>query len=139
MENTAILAPLFAQTFLIFIVWGVMYKVRVAYMVKNKIHPQKVALKADAAELLKPASAPADNFNHQFEIPVLFYLIGILIYLTGAGAYDLYMMWGFVALRVVHSYIQIVPKNVMWRFRIYLASTSLVWLLWALVAYRLFA
>ena len=140
MTNIPILAPLFAQTALIFVVWIVMYKVRLNFIIANKIHPQSLAFKSDALQILKPSAAPADNFNHQFEIPILFYLVGILIYVTGAvGAYDLWLMWAFVGLRAVHSYIQIVPKTVMWRFRVYLLSTSIVWLLWALLAYRLFA
>ena len=140
MENYVILAPTFAMVFLTFVVWITMYKTRVAEMRAKKIHPQKVAEKRDSQALLIDSAAPASNFINLFEIPILFYALNILVYLTGQ-ADDLFLalLGGFVASRYIHSYIQITYNQVMHRFKVYVAGASLVWIGWGVLAWRLFA
>jgi len=139
MENYVILAPTFAMVFLTFIVWITMYRTRVAEMKAKKIHPQKVAQSKDAKELLIDSAAPANNFVNLFEVPILFYALNILVYLTEQGD-DLFLvlLGGFVASRYIHSYIQITYNQVMHRFRVYVAGASLVWVGWGVLAWRLF-
>lgn len=86
MQPTAVLAPLFAYVLLIFVVWVELYRRRMDYITSNKIHPQKLADATDAKELLKPAQAPANNFVNQFELPMLFFLAGIIAYVTKSAS-----------------------------------------------------
>ena len=44
------------------------------------------------------------------------------------------LAWGFVAGRVLHSLIQCSYNKVMHRFAVYVVSTGLVWVLWAVLA-----
>ena len=49
----------------------------------------------------------ANNYQHQFELPVLFYAVLPLVLVTGLTDIILVLLsWVFVASRVVHSYVQ---------------------------------
>jgi hypothetical protein len=140
MNSFTIFAPMFAQVALSAAVWFYMYKTRIAHMKENRIHPQELANKTRARELLQEVSGPSDNFINLFEIPVLFYVLSFLIYLTGnADEIFLVFLIVFVALRYFHSYIQITRKKIMTRFKVYFASTIVLWAAWALLAYRLYS
>ena len=140
MDNHVILMPSFLMVFLTFVVWVTMYKTRVAEIRDKRIHPQELAKSKDAKELLIDSASPANNFINLFEIPVLFYTLNILVYVTGQGD-DLFLilLGGFVASRYIHSYIQITYNQVMHRFKVYVAGASLVWIGWGVLAWRLFA
>ena len=140
MHSNVILAPLFAQILLTFIVWVTMYKTRVEEMKKKKIHPQSLVDKQEAAGLLKDSAWPANNFNNLFEIPVLFYLLTIVIYITQtADDIFLVLLSAFVLTRYIHSYIQITYNKIMHRFKVYFVSSTIVWVGWVILGYRLFA
>ena len=70
------------------------------------------------------------NYTHLLEQPTLFY--AIIIFLTLAGGvndYTIYLAWGYVALRVIHSLYQALINKVAVRFAIFLASTILLFTL----------
>lgn len=121
--------PVFMMVLLTFIVWIVMYRQRVAEMRARRIHPEKLKTTADAARLLE--STGSENFANLFELPVLFYLLMVIIYVTD------YVSWFFVTggllfvlLRAVHSYIHIGYNRVMHRFYAYSAGGFVLWLMW---------
>jgi hypothetical protein len=59
----------------------------------------------------------SDHFKNLFEVPVLFYAICIVSYLTGNVDYwQLYLAWAFVGFRVMHSSIHLSYNNVLHRF-----------------------
>jgi hypothetical protein len=74
----------------------------------------------------------ADNYNHLFEQPTIFYpVVLIAALLPGSGSTDLALAWTYVALRVVHSVFQATINKIEVRFVLFFVS-SLVLL--ALVA-----
>lgn len=65
----------------------------------------------------------ADNYNHLFEQPTLFYATCIAIAVAGhADATAVNAAWAFVILRVVHSLIQSTVNVVVLRFGIFMLS-----------------
>ena len=140
MPANIILMPLFGQVLLTFIMWVVMYKTRIGEMKAKKIHPQKLVDKTKAKELLIGVAGPADNFNNLFEIPVLFYLLTIVIYITQSGDEILLgLLTAFVISRYIHSYIQATHNTVMQRFKVYSFGTTLIWVGWAVLGFKLFS
>ena len=134
MGDKAIYLPAVAMVLLTFAVWWRMYFMRIGQMKRERIHPQSVALSAQAFEKLTDSRA-ADNFRNLFELPVLFYLALVVAALTGqAGGAVLGLAWGFVGLRVVHSAIQCTYNKVMHRFYAYFAGGVVLWALWAVIA-----
>lgn len=139
MSDNIILMPLFAQMLLTFIVWLVMYKTRIGEMEAKKIHPQKLADATEAKALLKDSSKAANNFINLFEIPILFYILTIVIYITQTtDKLLLGLLTVFVISRYIHSYIQITNNKVMTRFKIYAIGAALLWIGWVVLAIKLF-
>lgn len=115
---------------LTFAVGAYMLVVRIQEMKKNKIHPQTISLSALRAEKLKD-SRISDNYNHLFELPVLFYaLCTIAIASQQIPGWLPVTAWVFVALRVIHTIIQCTYNKVMHRFSVFLAGFFLLGAMW---------
>jgi hypothetical protein len=107
--------------------------VRVREMRARRIHPQSIALSAQRAQRLEDSRA-SDNYNHLYELPVLFYALCLAAIATGhIPAWLPPLAWLFVVLRGVHSVIQCTYNKVMHRFAVFLAGFLLVFAMW--VAY----
>lgn len=53
------------------------------------------------------------NLSNQFELPVIFYLLSILLLLSQrATMTDIYIAWAFVASRVVHSGVALFSNRI---------------------------
>ena len=71
----------------------------------------------------------AHNYNHLMEQPTLFYAIAVALALIGGGDIwiNVWLAWGYVGLRVLHSLIQATSNVVRWRFLVFtLASVCLL-------------
>jgi hypothetical protein len=65
----------------------------------------------------------ADNYNHLFEQPTLFYAIALTIAVAGhVDTWAVNLAWAFVAIRIVHSLLQATVNIVMLRFAIFMVS-----------------
>ncbi len=135
--SIAVFHPAFALAALTFLVWCRLYVVRIGQMRRERIHPQAVATSAQAAAKLTDSRA-ADNFRNLFELPVLFYMALAIAALTdSATPAAMSLAWAFVALRVAHSVIHCGYNKVMHRFMVYMAGATVLWLLWAYLAFQL--
>jgi hypothetical protein len=137
-DQKLILLPLIAQVFLTIVVSLWTYHTRVSEMKKKRIHPQSLATAAGAAEKLKAVANIADNFTNLFEVPVLFYVASIVLYVTQMVDWVFVaLMASFVFFRCIHSFIHITYNKVMHRFYLYAISTLLLWTVWAMIAIRI--
>ena len=136
-DTRLILWPAFALALLTLLVALRMFVVRIGEMRRLRIHPQSVAISAQAAQRFVDTRA-ADNFRNLFELPVLFYAaIGIAFAIHAVDAVTLALAWLFVALRCAHSAIQCSYNRVMHRFAAYATGAVTLWLLWGWLAWRL--
>lgn len=111
------LTPVLALVCWTLIVWVWMYATRIPAMQKAKIDPQSAIHPGALSALPADVRVVADNYNHLHEQPTIFYALAIYTHLAGAGGEPAVMLaWAYVALRVVHSFMQIVVKRVMLRF-----------------------
>lgn len=127
-------AACLAMVALTFVVGLHMFRIRVGEMMARRIHPQSVALSGQRAQRLVDSRA-SDNFNHLFEVPVLFYLLCVVA--IGSGHIPAWLpalAWLFVLSRVVHSAIQCTYNRVMHRFAVFLGSFLLLLVMWAMYA-----
>jgi hypothetical protein len=130
MNNVQILYPVAAMVLLVAVVTGLMLKARLGEMAKRRIHPQKASTRAQTGAVLENTRA-ADNYLNLFEMPVLFYVLCLCIYVTNSVTPALLAgAWVYVALRCAHSYIHIVYNKVMHRFYAFIASVVLLVALW---------
>ena len=129
MEGNAILQPLIAMILVTLVVWTALYVRRIRFLVSHRVDAQKVSTPEKVSELIpEHVQYPANNFKNLFELPVLFYALCLYLYVTGSAdtAYVI-AAWAFVALRAVHSTIQITTNIVMHRFVVYMAGAAALW------------
>jgi hypothetical protein len=138
MNQKLILLPLLAQILLTIIVSLRLVTARINEMRQKRIHPQKIATSTGATQQLSDSLKISDNFSNQFETPVVFYTLIILLYITSmANTVFMILTSLFAVLRYVHSYIHCGSNNVMQRFYVFVASAILLWLSWILFAFEL--
>lgn len=129
--STAILLPMLCLIALTFFTLLYVYFSRISYLRSNKISAQRLQDRNGARQVLQPVSAPADHLNNLLELPPLFYIATILIWLLQlADNYYLFMAWLFVLLRFVHSTIHLSYNKVMHRFAAFSASSFVLILIW---------
>ena len=109
---------------LVMLVW--MYFTRIPAFAKAGVDPND-ARHPDAGYNAKiPASVRsiADNYNHLHEQPTLFYALVFFAVLTGGGDNIFnWLAWGYVGLRVLHSFVQVFSAKVAQRFLVFMLSS----------------
>ena len=122
--------PLFAQVGITFVVWLWMYKTRLREIKKLAIRPEEIATDHELTEKLNNVVAPSDNFKNLFEIPVLFYVLILSLYITNNGNEVFVILLSlFVATRAVHSIIHCTYNRVVHRFYAYVVSAIILWVM----------
>ena len=135
---TTIIQPALTMVALTFMVWCYMYFKRLSFIRVHSIDPQSVATRALGAKSLAAVSAPSDNLMNLFELPVLFYVLVVLLLVTGQASQGFVAAaWAYVALRALHSFIHCTYNQVLHRFTVYAASSIVLWAMWAVFALRL--
>ena len=66
----------------------------------------------------------AHNYNHLHEQPTIFYAITLVLVLMEQNAeINVYLAWGYVILRIVHSIVQSTVNKVKYRLPLFALST----------------
>ncbi len=123
------------------VMWIWMYALRLPAFSKAGINPDDARHPGTYGEKL-PAHvrSAADNYNHLHEQPTIFYALMFFMALTGgADSTATLVAWIYVALRVVHSFVQIVIGKVLLRFLVFAAGTFCLFFLAGREALRVFA
>lgn len=133
-----ILMPALGLVALTFVVWCYMYVIRLRFMRTHRIDPNAVATRELGARALAPVAGPSDNLQNLFELPVLFYVLLVLLFVTEQVTSGFVAAaWAFVALRALHSAIHCSYNEVVHRFTVHLLSALVLWGMWAAFAVRL--
>jgi hypothetical protein len=77
-------------------------------------------------------SIPNRNYMNLLELPVLFYVVCVLNYVTAptVSAGTLALAWLYVGLRAVHSLVHLTYNNVMHRLAVFVAGNVVLASLW---------
>jgi hypothetical protein len=121
--NTLV-APVMALVAWSLAVWLWMYVRRIPAMSKAGIKPQDAAFPGSLNTLPAGARQAADNYNHLMEQPTIFYAAALAIQAAGhTDGWALHLAWVYVALRVLHSLVQVTINIVNLRFLLFALST----------------
>lgn len=131
MNSIQILVGSCATLVLLTFVVGIrMFYMRVKEMKHRKVSPNMVATSSQRTKKLQDSRA-SDNYNHLFELPVLFYALCLLAISTQHIPNWLpALACLFVLLRIFHSIIQCTYNEVMHRFYTFLAGFFLLAGMW---------
>ena len=125
--NQLILYPILFMGTLSFVMMLLMYATRI---------PAAKVLEAQGVDLQKlshpsqlggvfPSHVErvADNYNHLWEQPTLFYaVVGVIWALEHTDMVHLYAAWAYCAFRLVHSVVQVTINHVWIRFSLFMLS-----------------
>jgi hypothetical protein len=130
MSSTIMFWPMLAMAFLTATAWVVMGRRRQAAVRGHEMR-LKDFIGAGDIPMTPEVSVSTRHFANHFEIPTLFHVVCLAHLALAAGGWlPLALAWGFVVLRALHMREHLGRNHVMTRFRLYAASTTLVWLLW---------
>ena len=109
---------------------------RVPRVARGEIAVRDIAVDRGAYPLR--ARLLSNNFDNQFQLPVLFYVAVLLaLWHGGAGWPEVMLAWLFVALRYAHAAVHVSTNRVYRRFFLYTAGLVVLALLWVWLVLRL--
>jgi hypothetical protein len=135
MSSTAIFWPLIVQTILIYVVYLLVVTRRVKSVKEGKARASDFKIPTMEPE---PSATAARNLINQFELPLLFYVVCILLHLVNAVSYlVLVLAWLFVITRIVHMAVHTTSNKVRIRRPIFVLGFVVNGLLWIYLAWKL--
>jgi hypothetical protein len=136
MSDKFILYPIVALALLTF---GV-----AIWLLKCRIAAVKQGLSAAYFSLNRGSKLPdflqqaEQHYLNLFEMPVLFYVVCILIFVTHTvGWVTLLLAWCYVLARAIHTYIHLTHNRVKSRRNAFLSSFVFLVMLWVIVIWQL--
>ena len=106
---------------LVMFLW--MYATRLPAMSRAKVNPQDAMHPGSLSMLPSEARRVADNYNHLWEAPTLFYAMAFYVVVTGhADAIHAASAWAYLGLRILHSLVQATINKVTLRFALFSLS-----------------
>lgn len=75
--------------------------------------------------------ATGRNFDNQFQMPMLYMFAVVLILQQGLADMTFVLMGAFyVVLRIIHALIHTGSNQLRWRFRTFIYSCAVLWVIW---------
>lgn len=137
MHDPSILYPVFALAAWTGLVLLLIPFVRIRAVRRREVRGSDFRL-GESAAVPDAVRIPNRNFMNLLEVPVLFYVVCLLIYvavLSSPGA--IWLAWTYVGLRVVHSVVHLTYNHVIHRLVLFAVSNGVLAVLWVLAATRL--
>ncbi|WEK06621.1 MAG: MAPEG family protein [Candidatus Devosia phytovorans] len=102
---------------------------RVPRVMRGEIAVGDIAVERSAYPL--KARLLSNNFDNQFQLPVLFYVAALLSLIVGGTGWVEVLLAGlFVLLRYVHAGVHVTSNHVFRRFSVYFSGLVVLALLW---------
>ncbi len=137
MSDAVMLGPVFVHVMVVFAVLIAMGRGRVAAVKAGEVRLKDIAV--DSSRWPERLRKFANNYQNQFELPVLFYGLVALIIATGLADWVfLVLAWGFVASRLVHSAIHLGSNWPPHRLGAFAAGFAMLAAMWVWFALRLY-
>jgi hypothetical protein len=131
MSLQAVLLPLFVEVVLTFALMLRMGALRTADYRSGAVKAPDIALREP--NWPKRTMQAANSFSNQFELPVLFYVLTILEWVTRhAGYLFVALAWVFVIFRVLQAYVHVTSNNVRLRSAFFSISAVVLMIMWAI-------
>jgi hypothetical protein len=124
MPISPIVLPVIALAAWTHVMWFWMYVKRIPAILAAKIKLDPTVPKGQLMATLPPRVRwKADNYNHLFEQPTVFYAVALALAVIGHGSgMNATLAWVYVALRVAHSLWQSLVNNIRIRFTLFALS-----------------
>jgi Uncharacterized protein conserved in bacteria len=124
--------PILAHVLLVYCLYG-LFRLRRRRMIREGRMTEE-AIRWGAGD--PPESLSVKNcIANQFELPVLFYLCCILLYITEADSLPAVVLaWAFVASRYAHAVVHVTGNRLSLRFPLFITGFVLLGAMWIWLA-----
>ena len=131
------MVPVFLQMLLIGLVGVATALARVKAVKAGETRLKDIAL--NNAAWSGAAQKLGNNFNNQFQLPVVYFAFaGLALALNAIDSVLIALGFAFLALRMVHTYIHTGKNEVVPRFKVFLATFGVLFLMWLWLAIHVF-
>jgi hypothetical protein len=131
MSVQAILLPLFVEVILTFVLGAGLAVMRGRDFKSGAARYDNIALREP--NWSKSTLQFTYSFSNQFELPVLFYVLTILEYVTHlAGIVFVVLAWIFVIFRILHAGVHVTSNNIKLRGPLYGVSAIVLIVMWVI-------
>ena len=128
LSTNATLWPMIAHVALVFCLYWMLSKKRVAAVRSGRV---------EAAQFRENLQEPAEsllvnnNIKNQFELPVLFHVVCLVLYVTTADNWGtVALSWLFVASRFAHAYVHVTSNRLRYRRPLFMLGFFTLVALW---------
>jgi hypothetical protein len=129
MSAEMILLPLFVEVILTFALLIWLGPLRARDFRTGLVREEDIALRQP--NWSKPTLQVQYSFSNQFELPVLFYVLTILAYVTHhAGTLFVVLAWVFVIFRLLQAYVHVTNNKVRLRGIFFIISALALAIMW---------
>ena len=136
MSIQAVLLPLFVQVVLTFVLLFWTERARVGAVRRGEVHLRDIALRQP--NWGKRETQIANAYHNQLELPLLFYVLTILAWITKqADLLFVVLAWVFVVLRVLHAAIHVTSNHVPRRYAAFAAGVIVLAIMWLIFIVRI--
>jgi hypothetical protein len=130
-----ILLPLFVEVILTLVLLFWMAALRTGDFSSGAVQPERVALREP--NWPQRTTQVANAFSNQFELPVLFYVLTILEYVTHlAGIVFVVLAWVFVIFRILHAYVHVTSNVVRLRGALFGVGALVLAIMWVIYIFE---
>ena len=125
------LAPVIALVLWTAFVWAWMYATRIPAIMRMRLVLDPMAPRGEQMATLPPQVRwKADNYNHLFEQPTIFYATALVLAVLGdRSSVSVTLAWVYVASRVVHTLVQALTNHIQSRFAVFFLSSLVLYAL----------
>ena len=130
-----VLLPVFAQVILTFVVAFTMGYRRYTAIRDGKLRGKISLREANWPDYTRQAEY---NYLNQFELPVLFYVLMILLLITKqADIIQMTLAWIFVVTRIAHAFVHLTSNKVSLRGPIFFVGILVLMIMWGLFMFAI--
>jgi hypothetical protein len=135
MSYPMILAPLFVQVLLTLAIAFMLGGSRFTAVKRGELNGPVSLREANWPPYVRKIEY---NYQNQFELPVLFYVLTILSMMTRhADLFFVLMAWVFVTLRVLHAIVHVTNNNVRVRGPLFISGAIVLTIMWVVFIIRI--
>lgn len=132
MDRDLILLPIGAMAALTFTVLLLIPIARFASAAKGQVKRDDFKF-GESANVPGNVSIPNRNYMNLLELPVLFYVLCLMMYVTdGVTPPLLQLAWAYVAVRALHSFVHVTYNNVLHRLILFAVSNFVLISMWVM-------
>lgn len=132
MPQDAIFMPMGALALLTFVVLTLIPLRRFRAVFGGRAAPADFKY-GESARVPGDVSIPNRNYMNLLEMPLLFYVVCLMLYVTGrVDQAFVTLAWGYVGLRLLHSAVHVTYNHIIHRLVLFTLSNFVIVAMWAL-------